>query len=157
MIITHDAERCPNDADTFEWCWHVWIVLTRSNSLNKFGYFGQVLIFLTSLDCSDKFRFLWQPTLKKSRIQKTVWNLFKEYFQFLRLRVGCHTYQVAIKDVLKIKNLTPLTLRRISTRRNHRRIRWRNLLSMRTFVCFDFTSEIRRIFSSRKSRNDSYF
>ena len=49
------------------------------------------------------------------------------------------------------------TLRRISTRRNHRRIRWRNLLSMRTFVCFDFTSEMRRIFSSRKSRNDSYF
>ena len=28
---------------------------------------------------------------------------------------------------------------------------------MRTFVCFDFTSEMRRIFSSRKSRNDSYF
>ena len=46
-------------------------------------------------------------------------------------------------------------LRRI--RRNHRRIRWRNLLSMRTFVCFDFTSEMRRNISTRKSRNHFYF
>ena len=56
----------------------------------------------------------------------------------------------------KILNFTQL-LKRISTRRNHRRIRWRNLLSMRTFVCFDFTSEMRRNISARKSRNHFYF
>ena len=40
---------------------------------------------------------------------------------------------------------------------NSQRIRWRNLLSMRTFVCFDFTSEMRRNISARKSRNHFYF
>ena len=40
---------------------------------------------------------------------------------------------------------------------NSQRICWRNLLRMSTFVCFDFTSEMRRNFSTRKSRNRFYF
>ena len=49
------------------------------------------------------------------------------------------------KPLFEKKNNSNDGLRRISTRRNHRRIRWRNLLRMRTFVCFDFTSEIFRL------------
>ena len=48
-------------------------------------------------------------------------------------------------------------LRRISTKAKSSANSLEKSLSMCTFVCFDFTSEMRRNISTRKSRNHFYF